>query len=143
MKKTKLGISENLMGGLCFVLALVGGYIPLMLLAGYILLKENSVALKKYVLNAFAALILFSLMVSVVGVFPDIVNFVDNFVGLFNGNCSAPIIDTIYYIVLYAVEIMKAVTLLMFAIMAVKGKVVSMPIVGKMIDKHFEQEENE
>ncbi|MBQ8767236.1 MAG: hypothetical protein IJZ16_10600 [Clostridia bacterium] len=143
MSKTKVGISENFMGGLCFVLALVGGYVPILLLAGYILLKENSVILKKYVLNALAMLICFSLIVSVVGILPDIINFVDNFVGLFNGNCTAPIIDSIYYIVLYAVEIMKAVMFLIYAVMAIKGKDSSMPIVGKMIDKHLEQEENE
>lgn len=143
MNKTKVGISENLMGGLCFIIALVGGYVSILLLAGYILLKENSVALKKYVLNALAMLIFFSLVVSVVGIFPEIVNFVDNFVGLFNGNCTAPIIDSIYYIVLNVVEIMKAVMFLTFAVMAIKGKNVSVPVVSKMINKHFEQEENE
>ena len=143
MNKTKLGISENIMGGLCFVLALVGGYIPLLLLAGYILLVEKSVLLKKYVLNALVMLISFSLITCVVGILPDIISFVDNFVALFNGNCTAPIIDSVHYFVFYAVEIIKTIVFVLFTAMAIKGKSVTVPFISKLVDKHFEQEEIE
>ena len=143
MKKTKLGISENIMGGLCFILALVGGYIPLLLLAGYIFLMEKSVLLKKYVLSALTMLIAFSFVTCVVGILPEIVNFIDSFVALFNGRCSAPIVNTIYYLVLYAVEIIKPIVFVLFTAMIIKGKSVTVPFVSKLVDKHFEEEEIE
>ncbi len=143
MNKTKLGISENIMGGLCFILALVGGYVSLILFAGYVLLMEKSVLLKKYALSALAMLISFSLITCVVGVLPEMVNFVDSFVALFNGSCSAPIVDTIYYLVLYAVEIIKVIVFVLFATMAFKGKAVTVPFISKLVDKHFEEVEIE
>ena len=103
----------------------------------------KSVLLKKYVLSALTMLIAFSFVTCVVGILPEIVNFIDSFVALFNGRCSAPIVNTIYYLVLYAVEIIKPIVFVLFTAMIIKGKSVTVPFVSKLVDKHFEEEEIE
>lgn len=54
--KTKLGISAGLLGAAVFFLALVGGWIPTILVAGYILLFEANDWLKNCAVKAVAVI---------------------------------------------------------------------------------------
>ena len=47
MQKTKIGISVGVMGAVMYFASLFGGYIPMLLLAGYIFLKEENIWLQK------------------------------------------------------------------------------------------------
>ena len=53
MEKSRLGVKVCLLGALSYWLAMFGGFIPTLLLAGYVLLLKNDKWLKKSVLNAF------------------------------------------------------------------------------------------
>ena len=48
MQKTKLGITIAMFAAAIYVVALVGGYVPAILLGGYVLLREENEWLKKY-----------------------------------------------------------------------------------------------
>lgn len=52
--KTKLGISVGLLGTMVYFAALFGGYTPVILLAGYVLLFEENEWLKKAAIKAVA-----------------------------------------------------------------------------------------
>ncbi len=54
MQKTKIGISVGVMGAVMYFASLFGGYIPMLLLAGYIFLKEENIWLRKAAFNAVA-----------------------------------------------------------------------------------------
>ena len=41
MEKTKLGIPVNILGAVFYLLCMFGGYIPAILIAGYILIRET------------------------------------------------------------------------------------------------------
>ena len=56
MEKTKLGISVGLFGAIIFAVALFGGYIPSILLVGYVLLMETNEWLRKSAVKALATL---------------------------------------------------------------------------------------
>ena len=62
MVKTKLGLSIGLLSAVVYFTALFGGYIPLFLLAGYILIVEQNDWLKRVCCKAVLLLIGFSLL---------------------------------------------------------------------------------
>lgn len=45
--KTKLGISAGMMGAILYFTALFGGYVPLFIAAGYVLIKEENTFVRK------------------------------------------------------------------------------------------------
>lgn len=62
MEKTKLGIPVHVLGAVFYLLCVFGGYIPAILIAGYILIRETDENLRTaavtgvLVMLAFAAL---------------------------------------------------------------------------------------
>ena len=56
MQKTKIGISVGVMGAVMYFASLFGGYIPMLLLAGYIFLKEENIWLRKAAFKAVAGI---------------------------------------------------------------------------------------
>lgn len=77
MKKTKAGISIGAFGAVVYFSALLGGYIPLFLLAGYIFLKEDNVPLKRAAFKAISLMLVFSALGAVVDMLNEIL-------GIFN-----------------------------------------------------------
>lgn len=82
MQKSKLGVSVALMGAALYFLGLFSGYVALIILAGYVLLMEENVWLKKTAVKSVALLMLFSLILSVLGLIPSLVNFIDDTVNI-------------------------------------------------------------
>lgn len=77
MRKTNSGIALGAMGAVVYFTALLGGYIPLFLLGGFIFLKEDSTWLKRTVFKALVLMLFFSALIAVV----DMLN---EFLGIFN-----------------------------------------------------------
>lgn len=77
MQKTKIGISVGVMGAVMYFASLFGGYIPMLLLAGYIFLKEENIWLRKAAFKAVALMLVFSACGAVISSVNDIL-------GIFN-----------------------------------------------------------
>ena len=60
MQKTRLGISVGMLGATIYLSGLFGGYVAILLLAGYSLLFEENIWLKKSAVKAVALLLFFS-----------------------------------------------------------------------------------
>lgn len=104
MEKTKSGIYIGAAGAIIYFSALLGGYIPLFLLSGYIFLKEDSGWLKKAAFKAIALMLVFSAM----GAFIDMLNeFLDIFNSIFEWDLEVPL--NIDYALKNAVSITKTV----------------------------------
>ena len=96
MEKTKLGISVGLMAAITFFSGLfIRGELSilLILLAGYCLLAEENVWLKKCAVKAVALMVIFAVVTTVVGLIPEAFNFIDGIFMIFNGRFSVPIIE--------------------------------------------------
>lgn len=78
MQKTKSGISVGAMGAVIYFSALLGGYIPLFLLSGLILLKEDNSWLKKTVFKAAVFMLVFSGLGAVVDMLNEILDIFNN-----------------------------------------------------------------
>ena len=73
MEKTKLGVPVYFLGAAFYLLCLFGGYIPAILVGGYILIRETEENVRTAAVTGFAVLLAFSLLNIVFGFFPDLV----------------------------------------------------------------------
>ncbi len=139
MEKTKLGISVCLMGALVFLSSYLG-ITALLLVGGYILLKEESAKLKKcvaYALTLYLVFLAASVVVGFVGNVFDILNFK-------NWMYSVDVISTIYSVIrafLSAlssiISVAEKVVFGLLAAYTLTGKEIKIAILDKFVEKHF------
>lgn len=78
MEKTKLGLPVRVMAAVIFFTSLFGGYVPLILTAGYVLLREDNKWLRKSAFRAVFLMLLFSGIETVVGSVNEILSIIGN-----------------------------------------------------------------
>ena len=140
MQKTKLGITIAMFAAAIYVVALVGGYVPAILLGGYVLLREENEWLKWNAVRAVALLACFSLLTALIGLIPDGVGTIVSFINLFkdvedkiylnNFNSVFNLIDSI-------IGIVKTVFFLILSIDALKMKSFKLPVVDKVVQANM------
>lgn len=144
MYKTKLGLSNCMVAGIIFLLALITTFYsasiifawPFVLLVAYVLLKEDDLWLKASAIKAVLVVLLFILV-------PVLFSFVNNFIEFINfflriANAT-PIADGWNIIGFFEMifDIIEKIFLLILSFLAFKGKTVKLPIIDNMIRKHL------
>lgn len=71
MQKTKLGVTVGLLGAAVYFSALFASYIPVIMIAGYILLAEENEWLRKAVIKAVVLLMSIEVFLAIVSLIPD------------------------------------------------------------------------
>lgn len=144
MNKTKLGISNCMVAGLIFLLALITSFYsssimfawPLVLLVAYVLLKEDDLWLKASAIKAVLVVLLFILV-------PILFSFIDNIIAFINFFLriaeATPIQDGwgIVDFIEMLFDIVEKVFLLILTLLAFKGKTIKLPVVDNLIRKHL------
>lgn len=144
MYKTKLGLSNCMVAGIIFLLALITSFYsasiifswPLVLLVAYVLLKEDDLWLKASAVKAVLVVLVFILV-------PILFSFVDNIISFINFFLriadATPINDGWGIISFFEMlfSIVEKVFLLILSLSAFKGKTIKLPIVDNMIRKHL------
>lgn len=117
MQKTRSGISAGAMGALIYFSALLGGYIPLFLISGFVFLKEKSPFLKKTAFKAIVLMLVFSGMGAIIDMLNEILGIFSN---LFSWELDIPLnIDTVLK---YFISISKTVLFSVLGFMAAGQK---------------------
>lgn len=137
MQKTKLGVSVGLFGAALYLSALFGGFVAIILLAGYVLLAENNEWLRKTSVKAAALLICFSFLSALVGLIPDGINLIGTFASSFRGSFSLPALSGIVNAILQAIAISKCILFLLLGVKALNQGTVSISPIDKLIEKHM------
>lgn len=137
MVKTKLGITIGLMGAALYAVALFGGYVPAILLAGYVLLMEENEWLKRTAVKAVALLAGFSFLVYVINVIPDVVGWVLSFINLFGTSLYLSELNAIFSVLTSAVSIAKDLVFLFLIVKSLKLATVKVPVVDPLVDKNM------
>lgn len=138
--KAKLGISVGLLGAATYLVALFGGYTPLLLLVGYILIVEENIWLKKAGVKAVALCMFFSLISVVIGLIPDLVYLIDDLLNIFEESFTLyPVTRTISFLQ-SVLSLARTVLLLGLGITALNQGTIKFPFVDKLIDKHFKMD---
>ncbi|MBE5947903.1 MAG: hypothetical protein E7261_02620 [Lachnospiraceae bacterium] len=138
--KAKLGISVGLLGAATYLMALFGGYTPLLLLVGYILIIEENIWLKKAAIKAVALYMFFALISSVIGLIPSLVYLIDDLMNIFEESFTLyPVTRTITFLQ-SVISLARTVLLLGLGITALNQGTIKFPFVDKLIDKHYKMD---
>ena len=137
MEKTKLGISAELLGVIVFAAALFGGYFPLLLAAGYILLREENEWLRKSAVQAVTTSILFSFLIYTVGLIPDALDWFGSLTNIFGTSFYFSVVNGIINAVTSALSIIREVLFLLMILKAFKQESIQVPVVDKIIEKYM------
>lgn len=139
MEKTKLGISVGLMGALMFLICLAGGYVAAILVAGYILLREENRWLKETAIKAVAVLVGFGLLSALLGVIPGTFSFMQSVAELIDGYLDATVIYRFFNVLTTLLAVVRTVVFILLAWKALKQQNVSVPVVDSLLKKHTEE----
>lgn len=137
MEKTKLGISVELLGVIVFAAALFGGYFPLLLVAGYILLREENEWLRKSAVQAVTTSIVFSFLIYTVGLIPDALDWFGSLINIFGTSFYFSVVNGIINAVTSALSIIREVLFLLMILKAFKQESIQVPVVDKIIEKYM------
>ena len=143
MYKTKLGLSNCMVAGIIFLLALFVEFNsltmymwPFILLVAYVLTKEEDLWLKASAVKAVMIILAFSLIPFAFSFVWDIIEFINFFLGIAE---EMPVTDGfgIMGTVQMLCEIVEKIYLFLLAIFAFKGKTVKVPVIDGIIRKHI------
>lgn len=135
--KTKLGISVALLGAAVYFAALFGGYVAVVLLAGYVLLFEENEWLKKSAVKAVALMISISFLVTLINLIPDLLSWISSLVSVFKGSFNYSIVSSIISVITKAIDIIRTCLFLLLGVKALNQGTVAIPYVDKIINKYF------
>ena len=137
MDKTKLGISQGMLGAVVYFSVALLGYISLFIIGGYILMVEKTEWLKKCVIKAVVLMLLYSLISTVIGIVPQVLSFGSSEESLFGS----------YYLYLtgaYSIVAVNLVRIGLFIALGIKAlneKTIRIPVVDRLIDAYMGKEE--
>lgn len=113
--KTKLGVSAGTMGALLYFTALFGGYVPLFIAAGYVLIKEENAFVRKAAYKSIILLLIFSAVSTLLSSFNEILSIIGNLLDTF---IKVPL--NFDDILISIVSLVKTAVFAIFGIMALK-----------------------
>ncbi len=134
--KTKLGISVGLMGALLYFAALLGGWTPLLLIAGYVLICESDTWLRKTAVTAVLLMLVFYLVSILVNIFPNLLGLLDDLLRIFNKSVSLPVLNRIVNFLSSFINLAEKVVFILLGALALEQKGIKLGFVDKFIDKH-------
>ena len=118
MKITKIRVDNRVMSILIYMMSALGGYTPMLILAGYVFLYEkNNERLRLDVMMSFAVTIAYSLMKIFIGYIPIIVNW---FLVLLSINADISKFSGIIKVIAEIIDFMRLVLLVKLAVDAYK-----------------------
>ena len=126
------------MGAALYFLGLFSGYIVTVLLAGYVLLFEDSAWLKKSAVKAVAVLALFSFATAVINLLPNAVSLINDFVSIFGGHFFLSFISNLVSFVTTALNLLEKLLLLGLGLTALNQRTLPVPFVDSLINKHMD-----
>ena len=144
MNKTKLGVSTNLMAAIVILLAIVTTFVStgisfalaFVLVAAYILWKEEDLWLKSCVLKAILIIFVFLLLPFFFGFVNDLFEFLNFFFQftdfrLYDKFGIMPFISNI-------IVVFEKIFLLILALKAFKGQTIKVPVIDSIVAKHIQ-----
>lgn len=135
MEKTKLGLSVAIMGAIVYLTALFGGFTPLLLVAGYILIVEDNADLKKTAVTALMILLAFSAVNFVIGLLPDVQTILLSLLNIFGINdIYLPFINNIANFLYSVVGLLRELVFIFLAGLSFLKKPLKLPFIDKLFD---------
>lgn len=138
MQKSKLGISVGVVGAATYLVCLFGGYIPSLLLVGFILLFEGNGWLKRTALKAIVISGLFVLAGAAIDFVPNVLATIQSIVLLFEGKFDLDVVYQVQIILHRILTLTKVVVMIALAAKALKQSTIVIGFVDKIVNKCVE-----
>ena len=136
--KTKIGISATALAAITFLAALYGGYIPLILLTGYVLLFEANDWLRSTVVKALVLSFCFSVVYTLIGLIPNLLDAINSIIRTFGGNgFSYSHFSAFVSFLRGCLDICEKVVFLLLALFALKMKTIKIGFIDRFVEKHL------
>lgn len=135
MEKSKLGISVCLLGAFTFLTGYLG-VVPMIIVAGYILLKEDSKSLKKIAVGTIALSLALTALGLCIGVLDNIFSMF-NLGGWMYGTVMYKITNGFITVLHTIVYLAEKIVFGLLALFALLGKEVKIPLIDKFVEKHL------
>ncbi len=141
MQKTKIGISVGMMGAVAYFLALaagdVWGYILPILVAVYVLKFEENEWLRRTVVKVVVTIASFAVLVSVITLIPNLINFVDDVANIFEENVTVAWLSRTVTAIVSLVNICEKVLLLLLCVKSLRQSTIHIPVIDSLISKYM------
>ena len=138
MQKTRIGITVGALGAITFFAALFGGYMPAIILAGYALLFEENIWLRRSVIKAVVLMVFFSVVKTIINFIPDAVNLIGNAAAVFNGHFSLTKVTQITTVVSNGLNIVEKVLFLGLGFKALGQATIVIPFIDSRVSKYID-----
>lgn len=136
MIKTKLGIPVSLMAAILYLVGLFSGHLALLLLAGYVLLKEEDRWLRCAALKSLVICLGYSVVVAVLGLLPDLLGVFQSLLGIFNVYFSISVINNLYSFMVNVLSLARTIILLLLAVLALIPRANKADPLDKIAEKY-------
>lgn len=133
--KTKLGISVSFMSALLYFGGLFGGYVVLALMAGYVLLKEEDLWLKRAAVKTVMICVSCSVLTSVIGLIPNLYSIFSSLLSVFHVSFSANSLLSFTNFLQYIVSFAKSLVLLYLGGAALMNKYAAKDPLDPLVEK--------
>jgi hypothetical protein len=136
MKKTKIGISVGLFGAGIYFMGLLNS-LPLVIMAGYVLLFEQDAWLKKSAVKAVAVVLFFTVLSAFISLGVNADSLLTRLVRLFWSRFNIPVLDDLLSICRIILSLLQTIVLLMLGFCALKQGEVKVAYVDNLIEEHM------
>lgn len=136
MEKTKLGISVGMLGALCYFLGFIST-MSLIIVAGYILLFENSEWLKRTAVKAVAVVVAFAVLILILNSANGVFSAVNSFFALFEAETRFVYPSSLDALLRTVLNVTEDILLLVLGFKAFRQASVKVAVIDKTLDKHI------
>lgn len=137
MPRTKLGVTAPLLAAACYFITFFGDYIPALVLAGYVLLFEQDLFLKRSAVKALTFKISVTLLLTLIGFLPDLLNWINGWVLLGDSSIDLYKFNQVINCITSTIRIIRDVFFVIMGINAFKGKEIKIPFVDPLLAKYL------
>ena len=136
MQKTKIGISVGLFGAALYFIGLLS-VIPLVIMAGYVLLLEHDEWLRKTAVKAVAVVVFFAVISAFIGLVSNSSSLLVDVILLFRVSIDIDWLSNILSICRTVISFIQTLLLLMLGFNALKQENIKLSFVDNAINRHM------
>ena len=140
MQKSKLGISVGLLGAILFMAAILEP-LAAIIIAGYILIAEENVWLRRTAVKSTVILIAFAALNVIIYLIPDFIDVIENLICIFKDDYySGDFVSFINRLVSFISSVFDYIKVILFALLALKSltqSTIIIPAIDKFINNHI------
>lgn len=134
MGTTKLGVPAKLLACFAYLAAFFSGYLAFILLAGYVLIREENDWLRFHVVKAGLLMVCFSILGALITLIPSLFSWVQDFVNIFTTSFRVNFIFAVNDWLNVTLSILQKILFLLLAFKAFKCGDLQIAPVDKLVN---------